>query len=213
MESEFPANSQKQKKGAPEPAPKKKVRQIVTEGEVIRRKKPLGRRFRETFIQADGRTVLGFVAATILIPAFKDMLEDAGQAALHRMLRGESATYRRHGSSLGSSIGSKIDYQGLSNSGSKLREERSPRMRDQYKFDDFLLHERHVGEEILDQMMACIAEYEIVTVPDLYDMLGMSSNFTDDKWGWTDLRGASVDRVRGGYLLNLPRPKEIDPRS
>lgn len=199
---EFPGNS---KHAAPKKeVPKKKVTQTV-QSEVVRRKKPLGKRFKETFIQDDAQTVLGFVAASILIPAAKDMMEDAVGAAIHRILRGDSARYSR--GYRGTSGSSNFNYAGISK-GSSAPE--PVRIRAQHKFDEIVIEHRVEAEETLNQMFDMLAEYEVVTLSDLYQMLGQSTTWQDDKWGWTDLRGASVERVRGGgWILDLPRPKEI----
>ena len=45
---------------------------------------------------------------------------------------------------------------------------------------------------------------------DLYDMVNITGDYTDTKWGWYDLRGAGVERIRSGYLLDLPRPVPLD---
>ena len=66
------------------------------------------------------------------------------------------------------------------------------------------------AEEVLDRLFDWIERYEQVAVAELYEMVGISGNFTDQKWGWTDLRGATVSRVGRGYLLNLPRPEPLD---
>jgi hypothetical protein len=55
-----------------------------------------------------------------------------------------------------------------------------------------------------------IGEYGSVTVADLLEMVSLDSSFTDWKYGWTDLRGSSVKRVRGGYLIVLPKPILLD---
>jgi hypothetical protein len=66
------------------------------------------------------------------------------------------------------------------------------------------------AEEVIDRLFDVVSRYETATVADLYEMVGVTGNYTDDKWGWTDLRGASVQRVRNGYLLDLPRPEPLD---
>jgi hypothetical protein len=48
-----------------------------------------------------------------------------------------------------------------------------------------------------------------VSVADLYELLGVAADHTDQKWGWRTLGGASVRRVRDGYLLDLPQPEPI----
>jgi hypothetical protein len=53
-------------------------------------------------------------------------------------------------------------------------------------------------------------DYGQASISDLYELVGITANFTDNKWGWTDLRSSSVSRARDGYLLNLPRPILLD---
>ena len=66
-------------------------------------------------------------------------------------------------------------------------------------------------EEVLGNLQDIVAsEFEQATVADLYELAGITSSFTDNKWGWMDLRGANVKRVREGYQLNLPKPILLD---
>ena len=55
-----------------------------------------------------------------------------------------------------------------------------------------------------------IDTYGNVSVADLYDLVGKSSEYTDNKYGWTNLRNAEPVRVRDGYMLKLPKPGPID---
>ena len=45
---------------------------------------------------------------------------------------------------------------------------------------------------------------------DLYELLGIPGKYTDDNWGWTDIRGAQVRRIRNGYMLDIPDPEYLD---
>ncbi|FAA01395.1 MAG TPA: hypothetical protein [Siphovirus UK_ancient_CT89] len=47
------------------------------------------------------------------------------------------------------------------------------------------------------------------TVGDLYGMAGISQTYTDENWGWRDLRGARAVRARNGYILDLPKPEDV----
>ena len=53
-------------------------------------------------------------------------------------------------------------------------------------------------DELIDQ-------YGVVSVGDLYDLVGVTGAYTDNNYGWTDLRTASVVRTRDGYMIKLPR--------
>ena len=54
----------------------------------------------------------------------------------------------------------------------------------------------------MDEIME---EYEIVRVADLYDLVGITGDFTDNKYGWTNIRNAEVVRVHDGYKIKMPR--------
>ena len=42
------------------------------------------------------------------------------------------------------------------------------------------------------------------------DLVGVTGNYTDNKYGWTNIRNAEVVRVRDGYRIKLPRALPID---
>ena len=86
----------------------------------------------------------------------------------------------------------------------------SRRAKATHNFDEIILATRHEAEEVIDRLFDLISRYETATVADLYELVGEDRSYTDDKWGWTDIRGAGVQRVRNGYLLNLPRPEPLD---
>lgn len=86
----------------------------------------------------------------------------------------------------------------------------SRRGRSTHDFDEIILATRVEAEEVVDRLFDLVGRYESASVSDLYSLVGISGNFTDEKWGWTDLRGAGVERVRNGYLLDLPRPEPLD---
>jgi hypothetical protein len=86
----------------------------------------------------------------------------------------------------------------------------SRRSRSLHNFDEIVLDKRVEAEEVLDRMDAWIDKYDSVSVADFYEMCGVSSNYTDNKYGWTDLRGAAIQHVRGGYLIKLPPPEPLD---
>jgi hypothetical protein len=214
---QFPSNSRRDRPVAartPAKAEPKKIEKIVT-GNVSRQKRSLGKKFHETFIGEDARGVWNFVAFDVLIPAAKDMLSDAVSQGIERMLFGESRgpSRRRRGSSGGSTAGY-INYNRYSSGPYRSDETRPPGMsrkaRASHDFDEIVLDSRVDAEEVIDRMFDLINQYESATVSDLYELVGISGNFADEKWGWTNLAGAGVRRNRDGYLLDLPRPIPLD---
>ena len=79
------------------------------------------------------------------------------------------------------------------------------RTRTGYDYDDIILESRGEAEDVLERMDELIATYQVVSVADFYDLVGVSGNYTDNKYGWTDIRNASVIRVRDGYMIKLPK--------
>jgi hypothetical protein len=209
MDSEFPSNTNKEKVNRQEP---KKVERVV-ESEVIRRKKPLGKRLTETFVGGDARSVWSFVALDVLVPAAKDMLADAVSQGVERMIFGEArSTSRRTGRRPGESY---IAYNRYASGNRDRRDDPrdrslSRRARAAHDFDEIILNTRVEADEVIDRLFDLVAKYETATVADLYDLVGIQGSYVDDKWGWSDIRGAGVTRVRNGYLLDLPRPEPLD---
>jgi hypothetical protein len=207
----YPANSNKVRKPKVEAEPPKKIEKVIT-GDVIRRKKPWTKRLAESFVGGDMKTAGSFVLLDVLLPAAKDTLADAVSQGIERMLWGEvRSTSRRTGQRLGAGYVSYNKY--AASSSMTRRSEPAPlsrRARTVHDFDDIVLSTRVEAEEVIDRLFDIIATYESATVKDLYEMVGVSPEYTDDKWGWTDIRGSGVNRIKNGYLLDLPRPEPID---
>lgn len=191
---------------------KPKVQKVVT-GDVIRRKKPLGKRFRETFIGGeDIQSVFQYVTIEVLAPAAKDMLADAISQGAERMIFGESRNRgRRTISRAGSSY---VSYNNIKGS-SLIRQKEDPRptlsrqARRSHDFDEIVLESRAEATEVIDQLFTMVDQYGQASVNDLYELVGITGEYTDETWGWTDLRGANVSRVGNGYLLNLPPTESL----
>lgn len=219
MESEFPSNSNAPNVQAKGKA-KKKVDKVVV-GEVIQRKKPLFKRFKETFTGDDTRSVISFIFFDVLIPSAKDMVADAVSQGVERKLFGEVRSSSRRGGYRPPGIFGNAGYsaynrmsQGASSLRPDPRSARAPSHRgriQQHTFDEIILGTRAEAVEVIDSLIAIIAQYEVATVADLYELVGVTGgDFIEEKWGWTDLRGADVQRINEGYLLNLPRPEPLD---
>jgi hypothetical protein len=40
-------------------------------------------------------------------------------------------------------------------------------------------------------------------------LVGIDATHSDQKWGWTDLKGSTTQRVRDGYILVLSSPDPL----
>jgi hypothetical protein len=205
----YPSNSRASEPAKPkEETPKAPKVVQVTTSEIIRRKKPLGKRISETFIGEDAHGVWTFVVMQVFVPAAKDMISDMVSQGIEHLLFGEVRSGGGRRPNMSRAPG-RVDYRGVS-TGTVRRDDPRPTMsreaRQNHNFDEIILETRVEAQSTLEAMFERLQDYDQVTVGDLYQMVGESSDFTDEKWGWTDLRGSSVVRVRQGYLIDLPKP-------
>lgn len=205
MEPEFPPNSEASKRVQAE---KENLEQI-TKGQVIRKKKPLRKKFSEVFIAGSARTAVGYAIWDVLLPAAKDTVVEVITQGVERLFFGES---RRRGSiPPQSGPAGYVNYQRMSGPYGARRMTSPQRVlsrqaRARHDFDEIVLESRTDAEEVIDRLFELVSRYESATVADLYELVGLASGHTDHRWGWTDLRGAGVSRTRDGYLLDLPEP-------
>lgn len=203
---DFPANSAK----AREAEPREKIKP-VTSAEAVRRKRGLGRQFKDTFVGGDARTALHYMVGEVIIPAIQETLIDAFQGGVERLIRGESSRHRRvnSGSSgLGHVAYNRYTQPSTTRTSSPRTLSRHSRAR--HEFDELIIPSRQEAEEVIDRMFDLLSRYGEVSVADLYELTGIQSSHTDMKWGWTELRGAKAMRLRqGGFLLDLPEPEPL----
>lgn len=202
---------------------KPRVEKVIV-GKVVTRKKPLGTRFRETFVKDDAQSVFGYVLVNTLLPAATDAIEGAANEFIHGVLHGigggrSRRNYRATSGGGGSSRSSFIEYNRFSqqNSGSQdTRPQLSRQARQKHDFREIILESMHEAREIIDNLFELVSQYDVATVADLYAMLDQDVTFTDKNWGWQagDLQGAQPRRVRvngrAGYLLDIPPPSYLE---
>lgn len=224
----YPGNTNRAKDEGPTPYSKvtpkssedeksepKKVEKVI-QGDAVRRKKPLHKKFTDVFINEDAQSVGDYILKDVILPATQNVILDAVTQGLERMLFGDSRG--RIGASRSRSTYTSYNrYSAPQRSVMKPREdiyrdprELSPRARANHDFDEIILETKAEAEEVLDGLYSLLSEYNLATVADLYELVGQHSDPVDRNWGWVDLRGSYISRVRGGYLLDLPRPRPVD---
>lgn len=202
MAEEYKPNSHRSKEQAHEPMEDKKIEKVVT-GTVKQRKKTGLSRAASTFMPGDVDSVKSYILMDVLVPSIKRAISDIVCNGIN-MLLGEPT--RGKG---GNSIGAKVSYRQYYRDPDEQRDYARPRAQAQYSYDDIIFDNRGDAEEVLYRMEELLERFEVVSVADLFDMAGISCNYTDNKYGWTDLRSAHVERVRDGYIINLPRATSL----
>lgn len=211
----YPGNSYNAKTSKKETSPNKETEERkpldkVISGEVVRRKKGFGAKIKETFTGDDPNSVGSYVFFEVVVPAIKATLSDAVSQGVERMLFGTSSGRSSANRSGGTSY---TPYNRMSRPSRESERpsgrEVSSRSRATHNFDEIILDSRGEAEEVLDRLTDLIRNFGVASVSDLYDLVGISKDYTDDNWGWTNLREARVRRIREGCLLELPATEHI----
>lgn len=202
---EFPPN----RKTAGTPQGQKDVKQVVT-GNVVRKKKSLRKQFTEVFVGGDARTAVQYTIFEVMVPAARDMIYEAVSEGFRNLMFGASGGRRRGVTPPQAGPAGYQSYQKMytGNPGTPQRAI-SRQSRARHNFDEILLESRPEAETVLDNLYDILNKYDVVSVSDLYELVGITPQHTDQKWGWTTLQGAGVSRMRDGYLLNLPEPQPL----
>lgn len=201
---DYPGNSHSAKKGKPAAKDRPKVEPVV--GHVVERRRGIASELIHNFVQEDARTVLGYLMLDVLVPAAKNTILDFFNQGLERTLFGDATPRRSYGRST-TAPAARTNYQGVSVSRLPKVDPRPPlsrQARATHNFAEYVLQTRGEAEDVLDGLRELIDRFGVASVMDMYDLLGITPEFTDNNWGWENLDHAGVRAVRGGYILNLP---------
>jgi hypothetical protein len=195
---DYKPNSHRSKEEPDKQAPEKKVEKAVVSNARVKKKGEL-RKFADVFISEDVQNVKSYVILGVLVPAIKKAISDIITNGIDMILYGESGRSKRN------STASRVSYRDYYDRDKSRTDYLAQRTRTGYSYDDVYFDTRGEAEEVLSRMDELISTYDMVSVADLYDLVGVSSNYTDNNYGWTDLKSASVERGRDGYYLKLPK--------
>ena len=181
----------------------KKIEKVVS-GTAKTKKKSEMSKIKDIFISEDTSNVKSYLLMDILIPAIKKAVLDIVTTGADMILYGDEGGNRRRAPS------ERVSYRRYY----EQRDDRSidrVRTRTGYSYDDIIVDNRGEAEEVLSRMDELIDQYGVVSVGDLYDLVGLTGTYTDQKYGWTNIRTAKPERLRdGGYVLKLPKALPID---
>ncbi|HVI79595.1 MAG TPA: hypothetical protein VM715_15800 [Candidatus Acidoferrum sp.] len=209
---DFPANSAKARARSENPKLREQPEKIerITSADAKQRKRGLGRQFKETFIEGSARMAIDYMILEVVVPAIQDTLIDALQGGVERLFRGERTRRRGTTPTTYSNIGH-VNYQGMSSRPPQTSRTLSRQSRARHDFGEIELQSRRDAEDVIDRMFDVLSRYGSVTVATLYELTGIQTSHTDEKWGWTSLTGAkAISQRNGRYLLDLPDPEPLD---
>lgn len=184
------------------------IEKVVT-GPVKIKKKSTLNRLTEEFISEDAKNIKNYVFGDVLIPTIKKAISDIITDGIHILLYGE--TKKKSERSLSDRVSYKSYYEDRDYRYTKPSERNyNYANRNRFSYDDIVLSTRGEAENVLNRLDEILDMYGVIRVPDLYDLVGITGDYTENNYGWTSIRTAEIVRTRDGYLLKMPRAVPID---
>lgn len=198
-EGAYPGNSDRSKeKKDITPVAKARVKRESTARKVV-----------GEIIKEDARSVSETVLWDVIIPTVKNLISDTVTRGIESMLYGGDSRPR--------SRNSYSDYSGYSrpkgnrDRSTDRRERRSARHAEPER-NEIIFDSRSDANDVIDRMSDLIDQYGQASLADLNALIGASSNFIDDNWGWTDMGSFDVRQVRDGFMLTHDEPQSLKQR-
>lgn len=197
-EGSYPGNSDRAKE----------KKEIVPVAKARVKRESTARKVVGEIIREDARSVGETVLWDVIIPTVKNLISDTVTRGIESMLYGDSRPRSRNNYS---------DYSGYSRpKGSRdrpveRRERRSARQAEPER-NEIIFDTRSDANDVIDRMSDIIDQYGQASLADLNALIGASSNFIDDNWGWTDMGSFNVRQVRDGFMLTHDEPQSLKQR-
>nr|DAK78759.1 MAG TPA: hypothetical protein [Caudoviricetes sp.] len=195
----YPTNSDRSKeKKTIEPVAKARIKRESTARKVV-----------GEIIREDARSVGETVLWDVIIPTVKNLISETVTRGIESMLYGGDSRHR--------SRTSYSDYSGYSrpkgnrDRSTDRRERRSAHQAEPER-NEIIFDSRSDANDVIDRMSDIIDQYGQASLADLNALIGASSNFIDDNWGWTDMGSFNVRQVRDGFMLTHDEPQSLKQR-
>ena len=187
---EFPDNSKEQQTQQTE---ERKLPEVNVKARVQKKSK-----YKEALVGESATEMKDWIFLDVLIPAAKKLVHDIVANGIDMLLYG---TTGKTGGTRRDSNTSRVSYR------SYYDEPRREPRRDMRPVGgaDIIVDSMQEGQAILNAAQDVIDMYQNISMADLLDIAHLPSEYTDNNYGWKDIRGARITPVRGGYLLDMPR--------
>ena len=201
---DFPSNTNKDKEQVKKGKPEKIIEKVVT-GEVKQHKSSIGEKFKSIFLGGEFKSSVRYIGAEVLLPALRNMVVDATSKGIERVIYGDSAPRRRPERS-----GPRVSYNTPFDRPPRPQQPPTyaPRGRRQ-QISNIILSSRAEAELVVERLSDIIDKFDVASVADLHDLVGLPTSYVDNKWGWSSLNYVDIRQVREGYLIDLPEIEAI----
>lgn len=200
----YPSNSFKSKEEGESKDDRHIVKSVV-KGNVQQGRKGIPQLIRETFTPGDISDVKTYIIQDVIVPSIKTALSDVIKNGSDILLFGESRNHRSDVPAARVSYGRY--YEDKSRRDTRRIEDTT--RRPPLDYNNISFDRKEDAEIVLSTMDDMIATYDVVRVSEFYDLCGITPEFTDNKWGWTNIVTAKIVYDRGKYYIRMPKAARI----
>lgn len=187
---------------------KKKPRQIA---KAKVKKQGLIRKFARYIFEDTVESAKDRVFSDVIKPGLQQLIFDTGSDLLSLVIFGSSEeAFRGYRSTVKSRRNEKTSYSKYYQDKARKSSPKGSSNDVPMDPDDIILDTRAEARDVLTELDRAIQNYGQASVADLYDIVGVTSDWTDNRYGWTSLRGASIKPIREGFILILPRTQVLE---
>lgn len=184
------SNSYKTKMGNNALAEKPKAQKIVS-GQAKLKKKG----FFDFLVSEDASSVKSYLLSDVLVPNIKRLIQELVTSGINQLLYGND-----YKPSKSSNNTSRVSYNNFSN--------QTVNQPKRLKGNDIIEIEVDTytdSQNVIYQLQALVDQYNQATIADLYDLVGIDGDFTDNNYGWKDLTRVSVIPYGRKFIIRMPR--------
>ena len=183
----YPGNSHQERKAPQQPEERKKLDKVISGTVKTRKKSPF-----QQVVSDNANKAKQYILHDVIIPTIKNAITKTVEV----LVWGDDRRPKQNGS--------KVSYASYYDSRYDRPQPR-PEPRTSFNYDDIIFDTRGEAEYVRSQLDDVMATYGMVRVADLYDLVGLSCDYTHNNYGWTNIRNAEIRPTRDGYLLAMPR--------
>lgn len=171
-------------------AEKPKAQKIVS-GQAKLKKKG----FFDFLVSEDASSVKSYLLSDVLVPNIKRLIQELVTSGINQLLYGND-----YKPSKSSNNTSRVSYNNFSN--------QTVNQPKRLKGNDIIEIEVDTytdSQNVIYQLQALVDQYNQATIADLYDLVGIDGDFTDNNYGWKDLTRVSVIPYGRKFIIRMPR--------
>ena len=171
-------------------AEKPKAQKIVS-GQAKLKKKG----FFDFLVSEDASSVKSYLLSDVLVPNIKRLIQELVTSGINQLLYGND-----YKPSKSSNNTSRVSYNSFSN--------QTVNQPKRLKGNDIIEIEVDTytdSQNVIYQLQALVDQYNQATIADLYDLVGIDGDFTDNNYGWKDLTRVSVIPYGRKFIIRMPR--------